>query len=71
MLLEAGFKQVEILTYSPIHALPSSLLQALGRANDLRGWGRVQWPVYLALAPVGWIADRLDMGEELIAIART
>lgn len=71
MLITAGFKRVDIVTYSPIHALPSSFLQALGRAQDSRGWGRMQWPVYLALAPVGWLADRLAMGEELVAVART
>lgn len=70
LLLEAGFKQVDILTYSPIHALPSSLRQALGRAADGRGWGRLRWPLYLALFPVGWVADRLNMGEELVAVAR-
>lgn len=70
MLPEAGFRRVEIHTYSPIHALPASLLQMLGHAGDPRGWGRLQWPIYLGLAPLGWMADRLGMGEELIAVAR-
>jgi glycosyltransferase involved in cell wall biosynthesis/SAM-dependent methyltransferase len=71
ILLESGFTQVEILTYSPIHSLPFSLRQFLGRAGNRPGWGRLQWPIYLGLMPVGWLADRLGMGEELIAVART
>jgi SAM-dependent methyltransferase len=71
MLSAAGFKRVDIATYSPIHALPSTLLQAIGRAHDPRGWGRMRWPVYLALMPVGWLSDRMGLGEELIAVART
>lgn len=57
------------MTYSPMHALPFSIRQALGLAYDWQGWGRVPWPLYWGLVPVGWLADWLGMSEELIAIA--
>lgn len=70
MLIEAGFKHVDIWSYTPMHALPFTLRQALGRRGDERSWRRLRWPLYVALFPVGWLADRLGIGEELIAVAR-
>jgi len=69
LLRETGFDEVEIYGHSPLHWLPMSVLQLAGwKAN-----GRASRLLPLLIAacfPVGWLATKAGMAEELVGLGR-
>jgi len=69
LLEEAGFKAIRIYEYNPTSWLPLSIMQ---RKNQKLAKAKYPHPCLLALAcyPIGWLAAKFGMGEELIGIGR-
>jgi len=69
LLREAGFDSVEIHGYSPLHWLPLSIAQLLGVGND-RFARRLVSLLLPLCAPIGWLATKIGMAEELVGVGR-
>lgn len=67
LLREAGFDAVEIHGYSPLHWLPLSVVQLVGVANDRRA-RRLMSLLLPLCAPIGWLATKIGMAEELVGV---
>ena len=65
LLKEAGFKDIRIYGYNPTSWLPLSIMQW---KNQNQSKARYNYPRWLTLVcyPIGWLAAKFGMGEELI-----
>jgi 2-polyprenyl-3-methyl-5-hydroxy-6-metoxy-1,4-benzoquinol methylase len=70
LLDEAGFTHIKIHDYYPISWLPMSFMQ---RENWNRAIAKYNYPSWLTLVcyPIGWLASKCGMGEELVAIGKS
>jgi SAM-dependent methyltransferase len=69
LLRESGFEVVEIRGYSPLHWLPMSIMQLFGWNANGRA-RRLLSVLIVACAPMGWLAAKVGMAEELIGIGK-
>ena len=69
LLEEAGFKDVRIYEYNPTSWLPASIMQWKHQRWPTAKYDHSTWPT-LACYPIGWLATKFGMGEELIATGR-
>jgi len=69
LLTEAGFKEIKIYMYNPTSWLPLSLKQWKSRKKKIMNTSTSTWLDGVCY-PIGWIAARVGMGEEIIAIAK-
>lgn len=69
VLLEAGFRSVEILHFCPYSWIPESLKLVLG-IHTLSPPRLVDRGLMLLLSPTGYVASRVGLGEELVAISQ-
>jgi SAM-dependent methyltransferase len=68
LIEDAGFKQMKIYGYNPTSWLPLSLLQWRNKDHFNLKYGHPSW-LNLLCYPIGWLAAKLWIGEELIAIS--
>lgn len=68
LIEDAGFKQIKIYGYNPISWLPLSIMQ---RRNEGSPNPKLRPPTWFNLVcfPIGWLATKLGMGEELVGIS--
>jgi len=70
-LLEGmGFKHVCIYEYSPISWLPLTIMQWRNQRHPTVKYNHPHW-FTLACYPIGYLAAKFGMGEELVAIGKT
>lgn len=69
LLEEAGFKDVRIYEYNPTSWLPLSIMQWRNHEQAKAKYNHPRW-FTLACYPVGWLAVKCGMGEELVGIGR-
>ncbi|GAI40708.1 unnamed protein product, partial [marine sediment metagenome] len=62
---DAGFTDIHIYSYNPISWLPLSAIQYRRRKENTL---KFSYPAYLNLVcyPIGWLAGKLGMAEELV-----
>ena len=69
LLKEAGFTEVRIYEHNPISWLPLSIIQRKNRKQPTVKYENPAWAAP-ACYPVGWLASKLGMGEELVGIGK-
>ncbi len=72
LMEEAGFTDIDIYGYNPTSWLPLSLMQLRKRnKNKKQPTLKLNIPVWLSLVcyPVGWLAAKVGIGEELVGIS--
>lgn len=68
-LLDVGFGSVDVLHYSPHSYVPASLKLLFGITERTPLPYLIDRLLMLVCLPVGWFAERIGWGEELVAIA--
>lgn len=69
LMKEAGFKDIRIYEYNPTSWLPLSIMQRRSRKRPVAEYGHSRWLTWTCY-PIGWLAAKFGMGEELVGIAR-
>jgi len=69
LMKEAGFTDIYICGYNPTSWLPSSIIQWKDRHCYTVKYNHSVW-VALVCYPIGWVASKIGLGEELIATGR-
>jgi ubiquinone/menaquinone biosynthesis C-methylase UbiE len=66
LMEEAGFTHIRIYDYTPTSWLPLSVMQWSSRRSPAANHDFPGWVIW-AYHPIGWIATKLGLGEELFA----
>jgi len=69
LLKEVGFKDVRIYGYNPTSWLPLSIMQWRNQGRTVAKYSHPRWLTW-ACYPIGWLAAKCGMGEELVGLAR-
>jgi len=69
LLSEAGFKDIRIYEYNPTSWLPLSIMQWKNQKQSAMKFNHPHW-LAGACYPIGWLAAKFGMGEELVGIGR-
>jgi len=69
LLDDAGFKDVLIYEYNPTSWLPLSIMQWKNQKQRAMNFYHPRW-LTLACYPIGWLATKFGMGEELLGIGK-
>lgn len=69
LLEEAGFKDIRIYEYNPTSWLPLSIMQQKSMGCSAAKYICPRWLAW-ACYPIGWLAAKFGMGEELVGVAR-
>jgi 2-polyprenyl-3-methyl-5-hydroxy-6-metoxy-1,4-benzoquinol methylase len=67
LLNESGFKDVHIHEYNPTSWLPLSIIQWRNQKRATAKYNYSRW-LSLACYPIGWLAAKFGMGEELVGV---
>lgn len=67
LLGEAGFKDVRIHEYNPTSWLPLSIMQWKNQKQATAKYNHPRW-LTLVCYPIGWLAAKFRIGEELVGI---
>lgn len=67
LLKEAGFKDIRIYEYNPASWLPLSIMQWMNRTQAVAEYAHPRWLTW-ACYPVGRLAAKFGMGEELVGV---
>ena len=70
ILRDVGFTKLEICEYYPLSWLPLSLRQLVSKRGFWHKGALGQKFLTYVLLPIGWLACKLGMGEELVAVTR-
>ena len=70
LLEDAGFKDIRIYEYNPTSWLPLSIMQWKNRKQATAKYNHSPL-LALACYPIGWLAAKFGMGEELVGIGRS
>lgn len=68
LLDEAGFKDIRIYEYNPTSWLPLSIVQWRNQKQAKAKYNPPHW-LTLACYPIGWLAAKCGIGEELVGIS--
>ncbi len=68
LLEEAGFVDVRIYEYNPTSWISSSIMQWKNRKQSTVKYDYPSWLTW-ACYPIGWLAAKFGMGEELVGIS--
>ena len=69
LMKEAGFADIKIYGYNPTSWLPASIMQWKYRKQATAKYDHSIWLTW-ACYPIGWLAAKFGMGEELVATGR-
>ena len=69
LMEEAGFTDIRIYGYNPTSWLPLSLMQWKNKNQPTSKLGPPTWLSWMCY-PIGWLAAKLGIGEELVGIGR-
>lgn len=69
LLDDAGFKDIRIYEYNPTSWLPLSIMQWRNQNRPTVEYNHSRWFTG-ACYPIGWLASKCGMGEELVGIIR-
>jgi len=69
LLDETGFKNIRIYEYNPTSWLPLSVMQWKNQKQPSMKFNHPRW-LALVCYPIGWLAEKFGMGEELVGIGK-
>ena len=69
LLGDAGFKNVRIYEYNPTSWLPASIIQWKYRKHTTTKYAHPHWLTWVCY-PIGWLAAKVGIGEELVVIGK-
>ncbi|MDP8265653.1 MAG: class I SAM-dependent methyltransferase [Candidatus Aceula meridiana] len=69
LLVDAGFNDTRIYGYNPISWLPMSIMQGKGKNQPIAKFNYPRWLAYICY-PIGWVAVKIGIAEELVAIGK-
>ncbi len=70
LLNETGFKDIRIYEYNPTSWLPQSIMQWKSRNQAIAKYNYPAW-LFWVCYPIGWLATKFRLGEELVGIGKS
>ena len=70
LLSESGFKDIRIYEYNTTSWLPQSIMQWKNRNQAIAKYNYPYWLTWVCY-PIGWLAAKFRLGEELVGIGRS